>query len=60
MRSIIQLAQSLGAKTIAEGVETQLQAEFLVANGCDYLQGYFFDRPMLLEDLIQKYSSNKK
>ena len=42
----IGLGQALGLKTIAEGVETQSQADFLVRNGCDELQGYLFSKPV--------------
>ena len=44
--AIVQMARSLGFKTIAEGVETQAQREFLEAQGCDEVQGYFFSRPL--------------
>jgi len=42
----IGLGQALGLKTIAEGVETQTQADFLVRNGCDELQGFLFSKPV--------------
>jgi diguanylate cyclase (GGDEF)-like protein/PAS domain S-box-containing protein len=45
--AIIALARSLGFKTIAEGVETQGQLDFLRAQGCDEVQGYFYSRPLL-------------
>ncbi len=43
---IIALGQRLGLSTIAEGVETPLQAEELVAEGCEELQGFLIARPM--------------
>ena len=47
--AIVQMARSLGMTTIAEGVETAAQLDFLHANGCDEVQGYFFSRPVLPE-----------
>lgn len=44
--TIIELARSLGLKTVAEGVETQEQRLFLEAHRCDALQGYLIARPM--------------
>ncbi len=44
--AIIGLARSLGFQTIAEGVETQGQLEFLREQGCDEVQGYFFSHPV--------------
>ena len=44
--SIIGLAHSLGLRVVAEGIETQMQADFLRDQGCDELQGYFFSRPV--------------
>ena len=47
----IALAQSLGIKTVAEGVESRDQAEMLMAMGCNEIQGYFFCRPVGAEEL---------
>lgn len=49
--AIIQLSKALGMKTIAEGVEDAQTAEKLEALGVDYLQGFFFARPMPAHEL---------
>ncbi len=49
--SIILLAHKLGIKVVAEGVETQSQSEWLASIGCDYVQGYFYYRPMTADAL---------
>ncbi len=43
---VISMAHGLGLRVIAEGVETEAQCEFLRANVCDEIQGYFFSRPI--------------
>jgi len=48
--AIVQMAHSLGMKTIAEGVETAQQLEILKTKGCDQVQGYFFSRPLKADD----------
>ncbi len=51
--SIINLAHSLGLQTVAEGVETAQQLEWLRARGCDEMQGYLLGRPMPFELALQ-------
>jgi diguanylate cyclase (GGDEF)-like protein/PAS domain S-box-containing protein len=48
-KAIIALAGALGLNVIAEGVETQLQRDFLAGVGCNAYQGYYFSRPLPLE-----------
>lgn len=49
---IIQMTQSMGMTTVAEGIETEAQAEFLKQLSCKYGQGYYYARPMPKEDFI--------
>ncbi len=50
--SIISMAKTLNLKTLAEGVETLDQAEKLVEKDCDELQGYYFSKPIPVNDFI--------
>ena len=49
---IIQMVHHLGIKVIAEGAETEAQVKFLRDNGCDYIQGYYFSKPLPEEDFL--------
>jgi EAL domain-containing protein (putative c-di-GMP-specific phosphodiesterase class I) len=50
LRFAIQLADGMRLKTVAEGVETAEQVAALRVLGCDYIQGYFFSRPLPQQD----------
>lgn len=50
VRAIIQMAKSLGLRTLGEGVETQVNRRALQVLGCDFAQGYFFGRPLPAAD----------
>lgn len=50
VRTIIQLADNLGLRTIAEGVESEEQLALLRAEGCMAFQGYYFSKPLPAED----------
>ncbi|MCO5071042.1 MAG: EAL domain-containing protein [Rhizobiaceae bacterium] len=51
VKAIVDLAQAVGLKTTAEGVETPLQEQRLREMGCDHLQGYLLGKPMRSADL---------
>ena len=46
VRMIVDLAGSMGIRTVAEGVETEAQAAILREMGCDVLQGFLFAKPL--------------
>lgn len=48
--AIIQMAHAIGSKVIAEGVETDMQAAFLRENDCDFIQGFYYARPLPEEE----------
>lgn len=51
VNAIVRMAQAMGLRITAEGVETQEQLKFLQALGCDEAQGYYFSRPRLPHEL---------
>ncbi|MFM2060492.1 MAG: hypothetical protein RLZZ507_162 [Cyanobacteriota bacterium] len=51
VKSIIQMAHNLNINIIAEGVETNNELSWLMQNNCHIIQGYFFSRPLPIEDL---------
>lgn len=54
VKAIIGLANSIDLKVIAEGVENKAQLHFLNQQGCKYIQGYYFSRPLTSEQITQK------
>lgn len=50
--SIIRICHDLSLKVVAEGVETRDQMRFLLDNGCDYIQGYYFSKPEQAERIV--------
>jgi c-di-GMP phosphodiesterase len=56
VRHIIKIAQSLGLRTIAEGVETEGQAKFLLRRNVDFAQGWLFGKPMSIDSLCNQLS----
>ena len=54
VKTIHSLANNLNMFCIAEGVETQKQLKFLTELGCHYMQGYYFSKPLPIDDLLLK------
>ncbi|GAB3478136.1 putative bifunctional diguanylate cyclase/phosphodiesterase [Marinomonas epiphytica] len=60
VKSTLQLAKSLDMKVVAEGIETQAQADLLIRLGCDTLQGYFFYKPSPIENWTEDNNQKAK
>ena len=52
-RTIIRMAEELGKKSIAEGVENDEQVEFLKKNGCDSIQGFFYSEALSQDEFLK-------
>ncbi len=57
--AVISITHKLGAKVVAEGVETERQVNRLSLMSCDYIQGYFYAKPLKMDDAIN-YIKQKK
>ncbi len=55
---VVKMAQELEIETVAEGVETIEQVEFLKSLGCDIAQGYYFAKPMPSTEFTEKIGNN--
>ena len=53
VHSIIGMAHEIGIKTVAEGAETEEQVSFLRQSGCDYIQGYYYSKPLPEEEFVE-------
>ncbi|MHB8811136.1 MAG: putative bifunctional diguanylate cyclase/phosphodiesterase [Desulfobulbaceae bacterium] len=57
VRAVIALASALGLRTIAEGIETDAEAEFLRNEGCHQGQGYLFSRPVPPGEMLARWGT---
>jgi diguanylate cyclase (GGDEF)-like protein len=55
LEMIVAMAKALGLKTVAEGVETKEQKDWLIREGCDYLQGYLISKPVSSKELEEQF-----
>ena len=59
LTAILKMAESLKMQTIAEGVETKEQVEFLKSIGCKYVQGFYYSKPLPVEDFEKLISDTE-
>lgn len=55
-RAIIAMAKNLNLKVVAEGIETMAQDAFFKDGDCDIAQGYFYGKPMPLEEIVSRFA----
>jgi EAL domain-containing protein (putative c-di-GMP-specific phosphodiesterase class I) len=58
--AIISMAKSLNLKVIAEGVEDEAQMSFLRAHQCDEIQGYYFSKPLAVDEVVRTQASGEQ
>lgn len=56
LASVVNILKQMGYSVTAEGIETKDMAEVMTSIGCDYLQGYYYSRPIPIEDFVNKYA----
>ena len=56
VKAILAMVRSLKLTVIAEGVETEEQYRFLNAHGCDWIQGYYFHKPLSAEVMVRVFA----
>ena len=59
IRSIISMAKQLKLQTLAEGVETKEQFDFLRAIGCEKVQGYYYSPPVTLDKILEMFDRSE-
>ena len=57
LKELMHLAHQLGADTLCEGVETEAHVQFLREVGCGRLQGFYFSKPLSMEEIAERYRS---
>ena len=60
IESIIEMTKKIKIKTVAEGIETKEQVEYLKQIGCDLIQGYYFSPPIPIDIFEKTYCTNQK
>lgn len=56
--TILNIGKVLGVEVVAEGVETATQADWLIARGCDHMQGFYFSKPMSVTETTRYLMEN--
>jgi EAL domain-containing protein (putative c-di-GMP-specific phosphodiesterase class I) len=60
LTELMKMAHALGVDTVCEGVETKSQVQFLQEIGCSKLQGYYFSKPIPLEEVMRRYEEGRQ
>ena len=60
LENLIKMINDLGYSTITEGIETENHRKLILNMGCEYGQGYLFDRPLPLTEFLLRVKSNTK
>ena len=55
IEAIIEMAHKLGIKVVAEGIENEEQVDYLKKINCDIIQGYYFEKPITIDEFEEKY-----
>ena len=55
--SMIQTFKRMGFKTTVEGIEDENMEKAMIGLGCDFLQGYYYSKPLSMDEFVKKYSS---
>ena len=53
-KHVIAMAKAIGLECITEGVETEGQVKLLKENGCQYAQGFYYDKPLPVEEFEKR------
>ena len=56
--SLVQAFKQMGYTITAEGIETEEMADIMTSIGCDYLQGYYFSKPLTIDEFMKKYAAS--
>ena len=56
LKAIVTMGHALGLKVLAEGVETEVEMDFLAKLGCSHMQGYLFGRPVPAEEFTEEWA----
>lgn len=58
--AVVQMAHGMGLKLVAEGIETQEELEEICREGTDYIQGYYYSRPLPVAEFMSFLEANRK
>lgn len=53
IKGLIDMCHEMGMKVVAEGAENEAQVQFLKDNGCDYIQGYYYSKPLPEDEFVE-------